>query len=278
MKQTVLLYGNCQGAWLSKTLNRDPRVQSEFDMVFLPSYGEIPADHPIHRPNFLSTCSWFLFQVSSDTKLPACYRSLPKTCRKIGFPLLSMKLFWPLHTLDPRNNPEPSYPLGRYPYGDRLVLRLLEQGTAPRDVATRYCETNLRQFIDLDRYAEICFAELQLIDRKADIALAPVIERGFRTNRFFGTINHPSVELLTELTAGLLSALLDVTPLTVTSRSDGYRFDIGDLEIPLHPQIIQHFGLTWATPEIRYRYLLESLTTAEYLHAYASFRPVLSPY
>jgi tetratricopeptide (TPR) repeat protein len=49
---------------------------------------------------------------------------------------------------------------------------------------------------------------------------------------------------------------------------------LGSEETPLHPQIIGHFKLEWATPGMRWRYRSAFLNLDEYLRAYAAFTPI----
>jgi hypothetical protein len=274
MRERVLLQGNCQGAWLTSILNRDAEINSRYEIVYLPNFGEIPANHAIHSPDFLAGCRCFLFQTAPGLGLPDFSNQLPNHCRWIRFPTLWLKFLWPLSSVDPRNKPELGHPFGRYPYGDRLAVKLLQDGVPASDLAKRYIDTNLDSIINLDRYAEMCLAELKHLDQQSDIALADYIEKSFRSQRHFGATNHPTLLPLSHLFHLVKAALLNTTPSLNDPRPPNAADVLGFEEIPLHPQVIRHFGLTWATPEMRYRYRSAFLTLEEYMFAYAEFAAI----
>jgi uncharacterized protein HemY len=44
--------------------------------------------------------------------------------------------------------------------------------------------------------------------------------------------------------------------------------------VPLHPQIIAHLCLSWARPDLRWRYRSRFLNLDDYLRAYAAWEPI----
>jgi tetratricopeptide (TPR) repeat protein len=271
MKRRVLLHGNCQGAWLASVLNRTPEISAEHEIVYHANFGEIPANHPIHQPDFLQGCSCVLWQTASGFKPPEFLASLPAGCRQIRFPTLWLKLLWPTYTVDPRNKPEEGFPYGRHPYGDRLVLKLVNEGVPPDEVPRRYIETDLNKIINLDRFAEMCLAELRFNDQQSDIAVAPHIESAFRKVKLFGCINHPTLRIMDWLLQQVAGALLDSPALGNRAEPPNAADVIGSEEIPVHPQIIDHFKLEWAYPGMRWRYHSAFLTVEEFARALATF-------
>lgn len=274
MKRRILLHGNCQGAWLANVLNRTPEVADEHEITYLANFGTIPADHPIHHPDFLANCSCVLWQTASGFKPPEFLDSLPPGCRQIRFPTLWLKLLWPTYTVDPRNKPEDAFPFGRYPYGDRLVLKLLDKGVSLDDLPKRYLETDLNEIINLDRYTEMCLAELRFNDQQSDIAFTPYIENTFRKRKLFGCINHPTILILDRLRHEMVSALVGCPAQTDPPAPANPGDVLGPEEIPLHPQIIEHFKLEWAFPGMRWRYHSAFLTVGEFVRALGAFDPI----
>lgn len=273
-KRRLLVYGNCQAGWLSRALLRHAEVSAGYEVIYLSDYHETPADHPIHQPDFLRSCTDVLWQTASGCKPPAFLAGLRSDCRQLRFPTLWLKLLWPTYVVDARNQPEKDFPWGRYPYGDRLVLKLLQEGVAPADIAKRYVDTDLNRIVNLDRFAEMSLAELRFNDRQSDVAIAPFIESTFRQRKLFGTINHPTSLILTRLYHSVVAALLGGSiPENPPEPPDAAEV-LGSEETPLHPQIISHFQLTWASPGMRWVYRSEFLTLDEYIQAYAEFRAI----
>ncbi len=273
-KARVLVYGNCQGGWLSRTLLQQPEITDRFEIVYLSDYMERPPDHPSNEPGFFATCSIVVWQTASGCKPPWFVAEIPPHVRQIRYPTLWLKLLWPTYAVDPRNVRDEQFPWGRYPYGDRLVMKLLEQGVPIADIPQRYLDTDLNTMVNLARFTEMSLAELRFNDRQSDIAITPFIERTFRARKLFGTVNHPTFAILDQIYQGVLAALLDRAPPSDPPLPANAIDVLGEEEVPLHPQIIEHFKLTWTTPDLRWRYHSAFLTCKEYIHAYAAFTPI----
>ena len=274
-KRRVLVYGNCQGGWLAGALSQKAEIAAQFDITYLSDFHSGPApDHPIHRPDFLATLSIVIWQTASACPPPKFLAALPATCRQIRYPTLWLKLLWPTYAVDPRNKPEKDFPWGRYPYGDRLVMKLLEQNVAPADLAKRYVDTDLNTIVNLDRFSKMSLAELKFNDQQSDIAITPFIEANFRQRKLFGTVNHPTYLVLNQIYHAVESMLLErPTPANPAMPANATAL-LGAQETPLHPQIIQHFKLEWAQPGMKWLYHSQFLTLEEYLPAYASFTAI----
>ena len=272
-KEQILVYGNCQAHWLAEKLRAVAQLTHSFDITYLPSFGTVPTDHVSNEPGFFKRCRRVLLQTAAGAKLPEFTAALNKDCRQCRFPTLWLKLLWPLHASDPRSVPESGHPYGRYPYGDRLAMKLLNEGVAPDDLPRRYLDTELASLVNLDRFAEISFRELHYNDRNSDIALTPYIEKNFRTIKLFGTVNHPSFAILREILARALD-FLEVEIQADSSLMEGVSDILGSEEIPVHPQVVRHFSLQWVSPNQRWRYRSAMLGLEDYLLAYARFTPI----
>lgn len=273
-KRRLLVYGNCQAGWLTKSLGQHAEIAAQYDIVYLSDYHQTPPDHPALQPGFFATCTDAVWQTASGCKRPEFVSALRSDCRQIRFPTLWLKLLWPTYAIDPRNQPEPEYPWGRYPYGDRLVMKLMQEGVSLDDLPQRYLETDLNRIVNLDRFAEMSLAELRFNDRQSDLAIAPFIEGTFRARKLFGTVNHPTLLMLQQIYLGVTAALLGTSvPENPPPPADAAEV-LGSEETPLHPQIIAHFKLQWARPGLRWRYRSAFLTLDEYLRAYGAFQPI----
>jgi len=273
-KQRIFFFGNCQGGWLAGALSQNPAIAERFEIIYLSDYVERPADHPIHQPGFLSTCSYAIWQTAYGCQPPDFVGGLPASCRQIRYPTLWLKLLWPTYAVDPRNKPEPGLPWGRFPNGDRLAMKLLEAGVSLEDLPKRYIDFDLNQLVNLERFSEMSLAELRYNDQQSDIAIAPFIESTFRRRKLFGTVNHPTYLVLNRLYHGLVAALLD-TPVPAEPPPPENAADIvGAEETPLHPQIMDHFRLEWAWPDMKWHFRSAFLNLTEYIRAYAAFEPI----
>jgi hypothetical protein len=274
-KRKVLVYGNCQGGWLAGALSQKAEIAAQFEITYLSDFHGGPApDHPIHRPDFLATLSIVIWQTASACQPPKFLAALPATCLQIRYPTLWLKLLWPTYAVDPRNQPEKEFPWGRYPYGDRLVMKLLEEKVPVADLAKRYVETDLNTIVNLDRFAKMSLAELRFNDQQSDVAIAPFIEANFRQRKLFGTVNHPTYLVLNQIYHAVESMLLERPIPESPGMPANATALLGAQETPLHPQIITHFALEWAQPGTKWLYHSQLLSLEEYLPAYAAFTAI----
>lgn len=273
-KPRVLLYGNCQGWWYAHLLKLQPEVTERFDVVYLANFGTWPMDHPIHDPGFVASCSVVIWQTAAGCKSPEFLNAVSTHCRQIRFPTLSLKILWPFHAKDPRNCPQEGFPYGPYSYGDRLLMRLMDQGIPAEDLPRRYVDTDISTIVDLERYAELAFAEMRINDRSSDIAVTPLIEETFRERRLFHTINHAAFPLLDAVYKQLESSLLERGIRDEVNLPPNAQDYFGDEQIPIHPQVIAHFRIKWATPSTKWRYHSSLLSMDEYILAYAALKPI----
>lgn len=273
MPRKLLVYGNCQAGWIAQRLAATPAVAAEFQVLYRSDYAEIPADHPTRQPGFWGEVDVAVCQTAANCRPPEFLAALRASAVVVRFPTLWLKILWPMYMVDPRNRAEPGAAWGRFPYGDRLALKLLREGVASSDLARRYRETDLNSILDLDRFQEMTFAELANNDRKSDVAIAPYLAANFRRRKLFGTVNHPNLAILHELYRGVLAALPGGLATGGLPEPECAGEVLGLLEeVPLHPQVIRHFQLAWARPEMRWRYRSEFLNLEDYLKAYADFR------
>lgn len=270
-KPRVLLHGNCQGEWIFHALRRMPEINDAFELLFTFNFGERGADHPLNDPAFVPSCDWAVWQTASGQRAPEWLSQLRPGARQFRFPTLWLKMLWPTNAVDSRNRAEPDFPWGRFANGDRLILKFLAEGVPVEDMPRRYLESDLNKIVNLDRYREMTLAELRYIDKQSDVAMAPTIESLVTQRRLFATINHPTFLLLERISQAIASALLDRPAPQALAESELSTDYIGSEEVPLHPQVIEHYRIAWAKPGMRWRFRSAFLTIEEYVKANASF-------
>ena len=270
LRQTVILHGNCQMHDAAHHL-WPLMADTGYEIVFIASWHNgIFKNQP--EPHEVERCAVFIEQISPISPgkwLPPTFKAdLPAGHRHLRVPVLWMKSLWPFHHLDPRNEAikSPESPSGKYPFGDSLVTRLLRESTDPDEVFRRYMDTDIKTMLDLDRYHEMVIADAYAADRAADLAFAPLLEREFRVTRLFDAVNHPGYALVMRLRDELArfilngtAVLTDVPPWTP------------QVQVPLHPQIVEHFKLEWTSPGDTHLYFQQPLTFTEYLRKLIAF-------
>jgi hypothetical protein len=275
IKPRVLLFGNCQGNWLVNNLRQKSELTLQHEIIYIASNPKSPLEGKIGEPEFIATCSHMLWQTAAGCKPPPFVSTLPPHVRQIRFPTLCIKWLWPMHIVDPaRHIKEPGFPDGRFSYGDRLLMKLLADGISVGDLHKRYVETDLNKMFNLDRYREIAAAELRFNDKQSDIPITELVEKTFQAHQTFSAVNHPNPIILDHLSLALAAAILD-RPVDRNLNEPTDMSDIlGHQEIPIHPQIAEHFKLQWIRPDMTWRYGAEQLTLEEYVVAYGNCAPI----
>lgn len=275
----IIASGNCQAGELKNILLRadigegiSVKWKKSFENDFF--RGDTLTDDDY------ATCDLFLQQVGSWDEVDSRMSLLPKSCDIVKFPAMSLDSIWPLGFKDPRNAKCPIRGFEPYPHGaaDRLAFSLMKEGIDEDTIVHRYHSTNVREFSNMDRGAEILHEKALLVDEQASkgMAMQPFIDQNFREKRLFLTRNHPTGTLMAELLRRVIANsvlgewikngefLIDVT-----ERSRG----IGEYEDPIHPQVADAFGLVWVEPNLAYAYHHEgSFNFDDRLRRYIGFQ------
>ncbi len=250
MLDTLIVYGSCQANAVTHALQRIGSFALQFDVVYQSDVG--PMELTTEQ---LSRCRYFFEQRRSP--FPHSDR-LPTDCRRISFPYLRLGALWPLDNVV---NP---FDGTRFPYGNRFIISCIEQGRTKAEIlaahaAAEWPDAWLR-FDDLLVADRIDFLE---DDGACDVKVASYTLDNFRRERLFFTINHPSNRLIGELVAGVIHAAFRPSE-HVTSRqaeealrSFGTRDLLGNIEIPIHPRIAEHFELSWLSNDQAYNFFDE---------------------
>lgn len=258
-KPTILVYGNCQASAMAQTFSKLPGIKDLCEVRYLASFVH-PVDGvaPIHQ-DWLDRCLVFIEQKGAWTEFPR-KAELPTSTVSLSFPTVSMNSLWPLHANDPRNRTEPpDYPFGRYPYGDRLVMELLDKGYAGKELLKEYMGHDIGQMLDLDRFFELESERLRLADAACDIKMADFVLSNFRNERLFWSHNHPTSQLFKHLFHKILSGLgqlagsMDVVELNQWLDNCYRNWEpAGEISVAVHPQVARHFQLEWVDSKTKY--------------------------
>jgi hypothetical protein len=259
MKRTLLLYGNCQAEAISVVLDADPAAREHFHIVYLRSFkhpsegwGELP-------PQDVAACS-ILLEQHDPRAFP--YRTLlPTDCVTIKFPAIDFNVLWPFNCPNPYDRTDPDvFPYGRFPYGDRVVINLVDEGLDPDVVLETYLTTSQGHMPDLDRLMELEAARLRARDVHCDVKMSAYVLENFRKNRLFWTADHTTSEPLRELLERLAALAAQERPQLTEFDIEStikYRFSpegpLGVVSVPVHPRIAEHFGLEWYDPDERHQ-------------------------
>ena len=272
-KPTIVVYGNCAAQFLAHELRRLPAVSDNFEIHWIRSFFVPPGyyvEEPLD-PTALPRCRFFLEQVGNfrDDLLrrgsPLNEIPIPPGCRRIRFPPLFLNTLWPFVARDPRNEVcmKPWCNEGPYPghISNRLILEIMREEKDPDRVYERFMNTKIKDRVDLDRLHKLTMTKIRALDRESDVTVADFIDGSMASTRLFLVQIHPAGPTLRRLYEEILRCLDIEAPSERLLEIEASR-GIGGYDAPIHPEIVEHFGLSWARG-LKYRHYAEGSFTYE---------------
>lgn len=249
-RPAIIVYGNCQSDTISTCLRQLPAISERFDVVSIPSFVH-PIDGPAKiDPVDVGRCAALIEQRALWHGFPA-KDALPRDAVHVDFPVLALNALWPLQAKEARNTAEPDFPFGRYPYGDRLLNRLLARGLGVDGTLEAYLSTSLAAVVDMQRFTAIENERIAALDKICALPFGAWMLSRFRHQQLFWTYNHPTSALLQPLAEAVVELLCRRLGLPV-SVADGVAplfaegWEPADwLKVALHPEAAAHLGLNW---------------------------------
>ncbi len=272
-RTTVALYGNCQAEYLVLMLEHVPALSERFAFAPVTNHGaRIPADRRT-LPASLSHAAiyWEQFDQHPRVDLRERVRArLPSDCRVVRYPSLGMTALWPFAAPDAREGANGSE---SFPFADRVALELAGEGV-PRDVAfDSYLERSRASMPALDRLLERDRRTIERRDAACDVRIGDAVFAHLRTRYDFWAWTYASGALVAELVLRLVQATpemhdilepdLDLQLAAIAEMAPGQ----SSLQVPIHPDVIEHFGLAYVTADSRYRWGAESMGFRAYIEA-----------
>ena len=255
----MIVYGDCQAEAVAMVLQKDPVVSKLLRVIYSRSY-EHPVDgRPQLSPSDVEECA-----VLCEQHDPAGFgqrSQLPTTCRIVRFPALDLNLLWPFNCINPYNKSEPpTFPFGRFPYGDRVIVAGIDSNLPSEEILDYYLNHYDDYKVDLDHLLRLESARLAAREANCDVKMANSVLQRYPEERLFWAINHPTNALLEELIEKILDrcggvdpALIDANIGNTLAAYFGPQGPLGAANIPIHPQVAEHLHLRWYDPKGPFR-------------------------
>jgi hypothetical protein len=257
MSRRIVFAGGSQTRALARIYRGEIAGQTGDDVVFIGT-GAVGTEA---ARSTLLLADVLVMEVDEDgDAVPAA--DLPTRAELVRVPNLYADYLWPFAGgPHPRNRGAFALPGGPYPaeHGDRYLDKLVADGVGEDAAIKRYLSMNMVLEGELDDRVRDRMAIQQRLDRQAGYDLTDYINDNFRTEKLFNTRQRITMPLLRRLVAQLFDKL----------QVRGWRpenlkrvpFPAGAQ--PVHPAVIAHFGLTWATQGERYPLNEEGFFTFE---------------
>ena len=195
--------------------------------------------------------------------------------RRIRFPYVGGLFLWPYATQDHvRNAPHPLLLPGPYPaeLGDAFLNRLIQEGVQAESAVQRYLDLDIVRAASLERVMELHLDRQRARDAACGIGMAGFIERRFRAEPLFLTRGHPAPALMKHLARQVFERLGVPHSFVERALRALQRLPYPPDEMPIHPGVAAHLGLTFAAPERTYRFHDEGrFTFAEFCRRYMEY-------
>lgn len=181
---------------------------------------------------------------------------LPAGCTVVRFPSLDTNLLWPFDAVNPYDEPAPGRSIGRFPHGDRILLRCVERDWDEDRIVDHYLNGYESYRLDMARLAVLEDARLKARDARADVSMSDTIDIGGPRSLFWSN-HHPRKELMGTLvrrvTAAAAGAIPELAgfdpPAEWLERCDG---TCSENPVPVHPGVAAELGLPWYDPHATY--------------------------
>jgi tetratricopeptide (TPR) repeat protein len=168
--------------------------------------------------------------------------------RVVLFPAIGYTPHWPQAFRDWNAGPaQPGKPW--FVFGDRWVARRARRAQAGSEILSQYCALDMASEIDLDRLHDLWRIDAINKDRVCDIAITDIVEAEVRAGQAFFSPYHCSNRVVMRILDRMLAALGKQALLPGALQTEDI---LKDFELPIHPSVIRHFGLTHVTPTHRY--------------------------
>ena len=246
MSRRIVFAGGAQTRALARIYRSEVAAHTGDDVIFIGT-GAVGTDA---ARSTLLMADIVAMEIDEDgDAIPA--GELPGQAGLVRIPNLYCDFLWPFAgRAHPRNRGAFALPGGPYPseHGDRFLDQMVADGVYETTAITRYKAMNIAVEGELDSRLADRSAILARLDASAGFDLAPFIADRFRTEPLFRTRQRLTMPLLQRLVDQLFAKLG-----VQGWRADSLRrvpFAAGAQ--PIHPGVIAHFGLSWASAADRY--------------------------
>lgn len=215
-RKLAALYGNCQTRILASMLSECQSFNSEYLLILVPEIWRFVDGNilPLMRENWTKICSLFIcHHVFSDNKFDKTLSSeniisyFSDECKIVFIPNIYFLGYFPQYYSSAYNVDMCIHQSGRFQYGDRFVDDLMSKGYEANVALKMLLKDDFISKDELCQLVEKSFDELKEREKECDVGIVDYLRKHYRARQLFFAPNHPTSEVLWELTVRLLQYL-----------------------------------------------------------------------
>jgi uncharacterized protein (TIGR02996 family) len=268
-QRRIVFLGNCQALALQRFCQRflAPRRDDGTSAIDIAAYDVAQARRQLDEADVI-------VEQVFDHPLDIGVAIASGAGKVIRFPNVYAVFYWPYtNQRHPRNDEiGKGYDEGPYPneMGDSFLNRLIAEKVPAEEAAEIYLREDMAP--RADRIFELNADMQQKRDAAAGLDVQSHVARHFRDDYLFRTSAHPNMRIFS-VVAEEVFGRLGYTKAQVADALAAQRVaPFPQVALPIHPGVIQHFGLRFANAETRYPYFDEGgYSFAEYIRRYVNF-------
>jgi hypothetical protein len=265
MKKLVLSQ-TCQGNALQELLLLSKSFRAEYTCLFVPNYeivdGKAVAASSQELEAQLEDCDTLIYHDVGQYDFERLLERLPSGALAIKIPYVTSAIYWPTYDF--------FHPCWLVPHGVTALIPWPCTVLNALITTERDKQRAMRRYLDMDLTTQVDFeanfASQIVYLRKAEAGtifrVADLVEEQYASTQLFYLINHPSAPIFLHIANSILG-YLGFPPLNV------HNYDPFCMhQIPIHPSVAAHYGLTWCPPERKYFMIDREMKFDEYVCLY----------
>ncbi len=250
-KKIAVIYGNCQTGYYDKLFTMCKPFYTEYVIVETGKVCEyIENDYwdiLLHDRVFWESVDLFIYQtvektnrfsplVASDNII----KLLRSDCKKVNILNLFFDGYFPQLTKSTSQLLCQAHQSGLFPFGDRYIGTLLEQGRTVAEILSIIKKDDFIPPIEIREKVELSLKEMEKREESADVKIVDYLKENYTVRQLFYSTNHPCFEVLAEYAKRILKFIDKRYTQNFPDKEDVY-LQCGTLQgqdIPLYPSVI----------------------------------------
>lgn len=265
MKKLVLSQ-TCQGNVLQQLLLLSTPFKAEYTCLFVPNYaivdGKAVASSSQELEAQLEDCDTLIYHDVGQYDFERLLKSLPSGAVAIKIPYVTSTIYWPTYDFFHPCWLVPNGATAVIPWPCTVLNALITTERDKQRVMRRYLDMDLTTEVDFAANFASQIAYLRKTEAGTIFRVADLVEEQYAAKQLFHMINHPSAPIFSHIANSILGHL-GFPPLDVCNY-DPFCMH----QIPIHPSVAAHYGLTWCPPGRKYFLIDREFTFEEYVSLY----------